>query len=216
MSDTKFGAGAKTDDLPGMTVAAPRGQTKAATVQAPVVAPPKVHHGTPAGAFEKRGPAGSFQHVPGALGADLIPEFGARVEQRTRRFWIGTLPTCPRAVVHIAGQDFPDYCDPEIEIGGGQKRRAYQLGVLRDLTDAKITAIQEGLRRRFVRGSDIYCLPTAADIAVMKAAGRPVEWPQQGDDALARHVYMVETSVRGDTYPPSVYETGIAGVAVTK
>lgn len=214
MSD-KFGAGAKTDDLPGMTVPGQRGQRGGAAVATPPV-PKEVQQGIPGGAFSRRGPAGEFESSPAARGGDLIPEFGKRVEQKTRRFWIGTLPTCPKAVVHIAGQDFPDYCDPEIEIGGGQKRRAYQLGVLRDLTDAKVEAIREGLKRRFVRGSDIYCLPTAADIEAMRAQRRPVEFPQQGDDALARHVYMIETNVRGDVYPPSVYETGIPAAVLTK
>lgn len=213
----KFGAGAKTEDMPGMTAPGARGGRGGATVAAPVVpVPAAVKQGTPAGAFDRRGPAGAFEALPGALGSDLVPDFGKRVEQKTRRFWIGTLPSCPKAVVHIGGQDFPDYCDPEIEIGGGQRRRAYQLGVLRDLTDAKVVAIQEGIRRRFVRGSDIYCLPTVADIATMKAAGRPVEWPQPGDDALARHIYMIETDVRGDTYPPSVYETGLSGATPAK
>lgn len=207
MAEAKFGAGAQTEDMPGMTAAGSRGARVAAPPVLP--APSTVRQGVPAGSFDRRGPAGAFEAMPGAQGSDLVPEFGKRVEQKTRRFWIGTLPTCPKAVVHIGGQDFPDYCDPEIEIGGGQKRRAYQLGVLRDLTEAKIASIREGVKRRFVRGSDIYCVPTASDVAAMKAAGRPVEFPQAGDDALARHVYMIETNVRGDNYPPSLYETGV-------
>lgn len=214
MSDGKFGAGARVEDMPGMTEPGRRGK-QAETVKvldAPKSAratPPVVTQGAPAGIFERRGPVGAFKESETAGGGDLVPEFGKQVEQKTRRFWIGTLPTCPKAVVHLAGQDFPDYCDPEIEIGGGQKRRAYQLGVLRDLTDAKVEAIREAMKRRFVRGSDIYCLPTAADVELMKAAKRAIEYPQQGDDALARHVFMIETNVRGDSYPPSAYETGV-------
>lgn len=206
-----FGSDARTEDLGDTTQPGKRG-TKAAsataTVEAPIHAPP-IHHGGPVGVAQKRGPVGAFETTAGAKGSDLLPEFGKRVEQRTRRFWIGTLPSCPKAVVHLGGQDFPDYCDPEVEIGGGQRRRAYQLGVLRDLTDAQIERIREAMKRRFVRGDAIYCIPTASDVALLKQAGRPVEYPESGDDALARHVYMVETGVRGDTYPPSVYETGV-------
>lgn len=206
----EYGKGSKIDDL-DTTQPLKRGRAAApAAVMEPATKPaPK----SP-GEVGRRGGSGGFVPSETARGSDLVREIVGPQQQTTRRFWIGTLPTCPVAVVTLGGMDFPEYCDPEIKTLGGQLRRAYELGKLVDLTPSKVNAIKEALSRRFIRWSgdgkgSIYCIPTKADIALMTAAGRPVSYPERGDDWLARHVFMVETNHRGDTYPASAYETGI-------
>lgn len=215
MSGKQYGGDASVSDL-DTTPAGRRGAPAkvSATAGGAVMEPPAAPEKRGPGDYSRRGGSGGFVPSETAKGTDLVRDIGGPQTQATRTFWLGTLPTCPKAVVHLGGQDFPDFCDPEVKILGGQTRRAYQLGRLARLTQSQVDRIREGMARRFIRWSgdgrgDIYCIPTQDDIKLMEKAQRPVEHPQRGDDWLARHVYMIETDHRGDEYPPSAYETGV-------
>lgn len=146
-------------------------------------------------------------------GSDLAPDAATIAEETaTRRFWIGTLPNCPRGVVHLGGFAFQEYVDPEVQTGksGAQPRRAHKLGQLVDLTDRQIEGIVGHLQRKFWRGSDLVALHPKADVEELKKRRRyrPVAL-KAGDVPVASTVYMVEQSHRDEELPASVYDTGL-------
>lgn len=68
-----------------------------------------------------------------------------------KRYWMGTMPDCPRWVVHCAGLDFPRFTEHVQETNEGETRRIPRNGIVRELSAEQIEAIKQNVSQKVVR-----------------------------------------------------------------
>lgn len=153
-------------------------------------------------------------------GPDLVPsvERNRAAMLREFRYWVGTLPSCPREHVDLAGINFPKVNELLVpdRMHAEKKARVPVIGAIVHLSASKLEDIRERLTRTVVRFTDhavheepgtgenrgdpyqrprrghIITIPRAEDIAAAKRDGRaiPRYVPQNGDVPVARYLFM--------------------------
>lgn len=179
--------------------------------KAPPKAPPK------ASTRVRIDPTGPRRRI---AGSDLVPSVDANraVTLREHRYWIGTLPDCPREHVDIAGVNFPKVNELLVpdRTNPTKKTRIPVFGSIVHLSVGKLEQIRERLTRTVVRFTEaevreeagtgqnvgdphqrprrghLITIPRAEDIEVARKEGRAIHlYVASADDVpVARFLFM--------------------------